>query len=45
VLRVAPVANDERVVVWAVAPGEATLSLTVDGDRAMNVPVVVTDPP
>ena len=45
VVRVAHVTNDARVVVWAVGPGNATLSVTLDGETALNVPVEVTDPP
>ena len=44
VLRVAPVSDGKRFVVWAVGPGSATLSITLDGDTAMAVPVRVTDP-
>jgi hypothetical protein len=44
VLRVAHVGDGKRVVVWAVGPGSATLSITLDGDTAMAVPVRVTDP-
>jgi hypothetical protein len=45
VLRVAHVTNDKRVVVWAQSPGQATMSITLNGDVAMNVPITVTDPP
>ncbi len=45
VLRVAHVTNDNRYVVWAAAPGEATLSVTLDGESAMRVRVTVTDQP
>jgi hypothetical protein len=45
VVRVAHVTNDARVVVWAVGPGDATLSVTLDGETALSVPVEVTDPP
>jgi hypothetical protein len=45
VVRVAHVTNDPRVVVWAVGPGNATLSVTLDGETALDVPVAVTDPP
>jgi hypothetical protein len=44
VLRVAHVTgNDKRVVVWAVAPGSATMSVTLDGQTALNVPVTVME--
>ncbi len=45
VVRVAHVTNDARVVVWAVQPGNATVTVTLDGETALNVPVAVTDPP
>ena len=45
VVRVAHVTNDKRVVVWAVGPGNATVSVTLDGETALNVPVAVSDPP
>ena len=46
ILHVAPVTNDNaKYVVWAVAPGKATLTVTLDGDVAMRVPITVTDPP
>jgi hypothetical protein len=44
VLRIAHVADDQRVVVWAAGPGEAMLTVTLDGERAMTVAVQVTDP-
>jgi hypothetical protein len=44
VLRVAHVSNDPRVVVWASAPGSATLSITLNGETALAVQVNVTDP-
>jgi hypothetical protein len=45
VVRVAHVNNDKRVVVWAVGPGDATVSITLDGETALNVPVAVSDTP
>jgi hypothetical protein len=45
VVRVAHVTNDNRVVVWAVGPGNATVSVTLDGDTALSVPVAVADTP
>jgi hypothetical protein len=45
VLRVAHVTNDTRVVVWGAAPGQATLTVTLNGEAALRVPVVVQDPP
>jgi hypothetical protein len=45
VVRVAHVTDDKRVVVWAVGPGQATVSVTLDGETALNVPVLVADPP
>jgi hypothetical protein len=46
VVRVAHVTNDDkRVVVWAAAPGNATLTVTLNGEAALRVPVVVQDPP
>jgi hypothetical protein len=46
VVRVAHVTNDsKRVVIWAVGPGQAQVSVTFDGDTALNVPVTVMDPP
>jgi len=45
VLRVAHVTNDKRVVVWAAAQGNATLTVTLNGEAALRVPVVVQDPP
>ena len=45
VVRVAHVTDDRRVVIWAVGPGRATVSVTLDGDTAMSVPVAVMDPP
>jgi hypothetical protein len=45
VVRVAHVTNDKRVVVWAVGPGHADISVTLDGDTALTVPVAVMDPP
>ena len=44
VVRVAHVSDNKRVVVWAVGPGSATVSVTLDGETAMAVPVTVTDP-
>jgi hypothetical protein len=44
VVRVAHVSDNKRVVVWAVGPGTATVSITLDGDTAMAIPVTVTDP-
>ncbi|HLK41127.1 MAG TPA: hypothetical protein VKU41_30460 [Polyangiaceae bacterium] len=44
ILHVAPVTNDNRFVMWAVAPGKATLTVTLSGDVAMRVPITVTDP-
>jgi hypothetical protein len=44
VLRVAHVTGDKRVVVWAAGEGSATLTVTLDGSPAMNVPVMVTQP-
>jgi hypothetical protein len=44
VVRVAHVSDDKRVVVWAVGPGDARVSITLDGEVAMNVPVTVTIP-
>jgi hypothetical protein len=44
VVRVAHVSGDPRVVVWAAGPGQATLTVTLNGESAMNVPVAVTDP-
>jgi hypothetical protein len=44
VLGVANVTNDGRVVVFAAAPGQATLTITLDGETAQAVPVTVTDP-
>ena len=43
VVRVAHVTDDKRVVVWAVGPGQATVSVTLDGETALNVPVLVAD--
>jgi hypothetical protein len=43
-VRVAHVSDNKRVVVWAVNPGNAVLSVTLDGDVAMNVPVTVALP-
>ena len=45
VVRVAHVTNDNRVVVWGVGPGNATVSVTLDGETALSVPVAVTDTP
>jgi len=45
VLRVAPVTNDPRVVVWAAGPGAATMTVTLNGETALDVAVTVTDPP
>jgi hypothetical protein len=45
IIRVAHVTDDKRVVVWAVGPGSATLTITLDGETATNIPVLVTDPP
>jgi hypothetical protein len=45
VVRVGHVTNDSRYVVWAAAPGEATLSVTLNGEVAMRVRVGVTDQP
>jgi hypothetical protein len=45
VVRVAHVTDDKRVVIWAVGPGHATVSVTLDGDTALSVPVAVIDPP
>jgi hypothetical protein len=44
VLRVAHVSNDPRVVVWAAGAGQATLTVTLNGEAALNVPVTVTEP-
>lgn len=44
VLRVAHVTNDDRVVVWAASPGQAKLTITLNGEAALIVPVTVTDP-
>ncbi len=44
VLRVAHVTNDDRVVVWAASPGKANLTITLSGEAALVVPVIVTDP-
>ena len=43
VMRVARVTDDKRVVVWAVGPGNATLSVTLDGETALAARVVVQD--
>ena len=46
VVRVAHVTDDDkRVVVWAVGPGQARVSITLDGETALSLPVAVTDPP
>lgn len=45
VLRVGKVTNDKRVVAWGYAPGQATLTVTYNGDIALEVPVTVSDPP
>jgi hypothetical protein len=46
VVRVAHVTDDnKRVVVWAVGPGQARVSITLDGETALSLPVAVTDPP
>jgi hypothetical protein len=44
VFHVARVTSDPRVVVWASGPGKATLTVTLNGDLALTVPVTVTDP-
>jgi hypothetical protein len=44
VVRVAHVANDPRVVVWAAGSGEAVLTVTLNGEPAMNVAIQVTEP-
>ena len=45
VVRVAHVTDNKRVVVWAVGPGQAEVSVTLDGETALSLPVVVMDPP
>jgi hypothetical protein len=45
VVRVAHVTDNNRVVVWAVGPGQAEVSVTLDGETALSLPVVVMDPP
>jgi hypothetical protein len=45
VVRVAHVTDNNRVVVWAVNPGQAEVSVTLDGETALSLPVVVMDPP
>jgi hypothetical protein len=45
VVRVAHVTDDKRVVVWAVGPGQARVSITLDGETALSLLVAVTDPP
>jgi hypothetical protein len=45
ILRVAHVTNDDRVVVWAAGPGQATLTVTLNGETARNVPVTVNPAP
>jgi hypothetical protein len=44
VLRVAPVTGDPRVVVWATGPGRANMTVSLNGETALNVTVNVTDP-
>jgi hypothetical protein len=43
VVRVAHVTNDDRVVVWAAGPGQATITVTLNGETARSVPVSVSD--
>ena len=45
VLRVAHVSSDHRVVVWAVEPGEASLTVTYQGQTALVSRVKVLDQP
>jgi len=45
VVGVAHVTNDSRVVIFAVGPGQAVVSVTYDGENAQGMPVTVTDPP
>ena len=45
VLRVAHVTSDSRVVVWAVEPGEANLTVTYQGQTALVTHVRVLDQP
>jgi hypothetical protein len=44
-LGVAGVTDDQRVVVFAVRPGQATLTILLNGEVAQSIPVTVTDPP
>jgi hypothetical protein len=45
VVGVAHVTDDSRVVLYAVGPGKATVSITLDGNVARSFEVTVTDPP
>jgi hypothetical protein len=44
VVRVAPVTGDPRVVVWATAPGQSNMTVTLNGETALDVTITVTDP-
>jgi hypothetical protein len=45
VIGIANVTDDDRVVVYAVGPGQATVTITFNGAPAQVIPVTVTDPP